>query len=147
MAKKDKKDKKKSGNKDKAAAGAVEAVDAVRAAVERTFTATAEGAQSLRGPAQGLAGELADAANRIREVLEDRVLHELKGLRADVEGLARRVSALEVNPRAAAPRHAARRRRSRPPRGARRRAPARRRRSRPRRAPRRRGAAPRRRSR
>src|ERR687893_2716019 len=98
MAKKDKKDKKKSGKKDQAAAGAVEAVDAVRAAVERTFTATAEGAQSLRGPAQGLAGELAVAANRIREVLEDRVLDELKGLRSDVEGLARRVSALEVGP-------------------------------------------------
>src|SRR5829696_5161746 len=102
MAKKDKKDKKKSGNKDKAAAGAVEAVEAVRSAVERTFTATAEGAQSLRGPAQELAGELADAANRIREVLEDRVVDELKGLRSDIEGLARRVSALEVNPRAAA---------------------------------------------
>src|SRR5215217_6951040 len=102
MAKKDKKDKKNSGKKDKAPAGAVEAVDAVRTAVERTFAATAEGAQSLRGPAQDLAGDLAVAANRIREVLEDRVLGELKGLRSDVEGLARRVSALEVNPRAAA---------------------------------------------
>src|SRR5688572_1758022 len=101
MAKKDKKDKNKSGKKDQASAGAVEAVDAVRSAVERTFTATAEGAQSLRGPAQELAGDLAVAANRIREVLEDRVLDELKGLRSDVEGLARRVSALEVNPRAA----------------------------------------------
>ena len=88
MAKKDKKDKKNNGKKDKAAAGAVEAVDAVRSAVERTFAATAEGAQSLRGPAQELAGELAVAANRIREVLEDRVLDELKGLRSDVEGLA-----------------------------------------------------------
>src|SRR5215210_5201029 len=102
MAKKDKKDK-KSGKKDKASPGAVKAVDAVRSAVERTFAATAEGAQSLRGPAQELAGDLAVAANRIREVLEDRVLDELKGLRSDVEGLARRVSALEVNPRASAP--------------------------------------------
>src|SRR5688500_9426196 len=101
MAKKDKKDNKKNGKKDKAAAGDVEAVDAVRSAVERTFAATAEGAQSLRGPAQEFAGELADAANRIREVLEDRVLDELKGLRSDVESLGRRVSALEVNPLAA----------------------------------------------
>src|SRR5829696_9267043 len=101
MAKKDKKDKKKSGNKDKAAAGAVEAVEAVRSAVERTFTATAEGAQSLRGPAQEFAGELAGAVNRIREVLEDRVVDELKGLRSDLEGLAKRVSDLE-RPRAAA---------------------------------------------
>src|SRR5215207_4082859 len=101
MAKKDKKDKNKDGKKDKATAGAVEAVEAVRSAVERTFTATAEGAQSLRGPAQELAGELADAANRIREVLEDRVVDELKGLRSDIEGLAKRVSDLE-RPRAAA---------------------------------------------
>ena len=93
MAKKD--SKKKSGKKDKAPAGAVEAVEAVRSAVERTFTATAGGAQSLRGPAQEFAGEIAAAANRIREVLEDRVVDELKGLRTDVEGLARRVSALE----------------------------------------------------
>src|SRR5918993_20234 len=77
MAKKDSK-KKKSGKKDKAPAGAVEAVEAVRSAVERTFTATAGGAQSLRGPAQEFAGEVAAAANRIREVLEDRVVDELK---------------------------------------------------------------------
>src|SRR5215218_3487612 len=101
MAKKD--SKKNNGKKDKASAGAVEAVEAVRSAVERTFAATSEGAHSLRGPAQELAGDLAVAANRIREVLEDRVLGELKGLRSDVEGLARRVSALEVNPRASAP--------------------------------------------
>src|SRR5215213_5060061 len=94
MAKKDSK-KKKDGKKDKASAGAVEAVEAVRSAVERTFAATAESAQSLRGPAQELAGEVAGAANRIREVLEDRVLRELQGLRSDVESLARRVSALE----------------------------------------------------
>src|SRR5215212_8114302 len=94
MAKKDSK-KKKDGKKDKASAGAVEAVEAVRSAVERTFTATAEGAQSLRGPAQEFAGELAGAVNRIREVLEDRVVDELKGLRRDLEGLAKRVSDLE----------------------------------------------------
>src|ERR1700754_2795256 len=99
MAKKD--SKKKSGKQDKATAGAIEAVEAVRSAVERTFTATAESAQSLRGPAREFASEVADAANRIREVLEDRVLQELKGLRGDVEGLAKRVSALEGNRSAA----------------------------------------------
>src|SRR5215218_465979 len=94
MAKKDTK-KKKNGKKDKAPAGAVEAVEAVRSAVERSFAATAEGAQSLRGPAQEFAGELAGAVNRIREVLEDRVVDELKGLRRDLEGLAKRVADLE----------------------------------------------------
>src|SRR5215207_8110273 len=104
MAKKDtKKDKKRNGSKDKAAAGAVEAVEAVRSAVERTFAATAESAQSLRGPAQELAGEVAVAANRIREVLEARVVDELRGLRSDIESLARRVSVLEVNRSAGTP--------------------------------------------
>src|SRR5919109_4703888 len=90
MAKKDK----KSGKKDQAAAGAAEAVEAVRAAVERTFTASAEGARSTRGRAK----DVTAAANRIREVLEDRVVEELKGLRAELEGLAKRVQALEVGP-------------------------------------------------
>src|SRR5919109_5666014 len=90
-----KKDSKKNGKRDKAAAGAVEAVDAVRSAIERTFVASAEGAKSTRGRAK----DVTAAANRIREVLEERVLAELKGLRSDVEGLAKRVSALEVAPR------------------------------------------------
>ena len=89
-----KKDTTKSRKKDKAAAGALEAVEAVRGAVERTFTASAEGAKATRGRAK----DVTAAANRIREVLEDRVLEELKGLRSDVEGLAKRVSALEVGP-------------------------------------------------
>ncbi len=76
MAKKDKKDKKKGGKKDKAAAGAVEAVDAVRAAVERGLAGAAE---QLRGPAQELAGEIGVAANRIREVIEDRVARRAQG--------------------------------------------------------------------
>ena len=96
--KKSKKDKKQAGSADAATAGAVEAVEAVRSAVERTFAATAESAQQLAGPAQQFAGEVAVAANRIREVLEDRVLDELKHLRTELEGLARRVQALEVTP-------------------------------------------------
>ncbi len=107
MAKKESKKSKQSGKKDKAAAGAVEAVEAVRAAVERTFAATAEGAQSLRGSAQDLAGDVAVAANRIREVLEDRVLDELKGLRGDIENLGKRVAALEVGGRSIARKPAA----------------------------------------
>src|SRR5215217_8116665 len=92
MAKTD--SKKKNAKKDKAAAGAAEAVDAVRAAIERTFVASAEGVRSTGGRAK----DVTTAANRIREVLEERVLEELKRLRGDVEGLARRVSALEVGP-------------------------------------------------
>src|SRR5918993_5526569 len=94
MAKKDKKDK-KADKRDKAAGGAVEAVEAVRSAVERTFAGTA-------GAAEKLSGDIAVAANRIREVLEDRVLDEIKGLRTEVEGLAKRVSALEVRPQSPA---------------------------------------------
>src|SRR5215208_5856062 len=86
MAKGKKDSKKSSGKRDKATAGAVEAVEAVRGAVERTFSASAEGAKSTGGRAK----EVTVAANRIREVLE--------GLRADVEGLAKRVQALEVGP-------------------------------------------------
>ena len=136
MPKKDKKDKKKkAGTRDAATAGAVEAVEAVRSAVERTFAATAESAQQLRGPAQEFAGEVAVAANRIREVLEDRVVDELKHLRVEIEGLARRVQALEVTepsraaaprakPKPATPAQAAAARRKRPPgRRARRRSP------------------------
>jgi hypothetical protein len=94
MAKGKKDSKKNGGKRDKATAGAVEAVEAVRGAVERTFSASAEGAKSTGGRAK----EVTVAANRIREVLEDRVVQELKGLRADVEGLAKRVQALEVGP-------------------------------------------------
>jgi hypothetical protein len=108
MAKKDSSKKKKDGKKDTAPAGAVEAVEAVRNAVERTFAATAKEAQSLRGPAPEFAGDLANAANRIREVLESRVLDELKGLRSDMEGLAKRVSALEGSRAATASKPAAR---------------------------------------
>src|SRR6187200_1852147 len=89
-----KKDSKKRSKKDKATAGAAEAVEAVRHAVERTFTASAEGAKSTRGRAK----DVTNAANRIRDVLDERVLGELKRLRGDIEGLAKRVTALEDKP-------------------------------------------------
>ena len=82
MAKKDKKDAKPA-----------DAVGAVRTAVERTFQATADGAQSTRTRAQDLVDEVAGAAGRVRENI--RVLEDLKGLRSDVDTLQRRVAALE----------------------------------------------------
>src|SRR4051794_16290153 len=89
MAKKDKKKPKKD-------AKPADAVGAVRTAVERTFQATADGAQSTRTRAQDLVDEVAGAAGRVREMIEDiRVLEDLKGLRTEVEALTRRVAALE----------------------------------------------------
>jgi hypothetical protein len=88
-----KKDKKKSKKKDNPGA---DAVGAVRTAVERTFQATADSAQSTRTRAQDLVDEVAGAAPRVREMIEQvSVLEDLKGLRGEVEDLARRVAALE----------------------------------------------------
>src|SRR5215212_1208226 len=83
MAKKDK----KKGKKD---AKSTDAVGAVRTAVERTFQATADSAQSTRTRAQDLVDEVAGAAIR--------VLEDLKRLRAEVETLTNRVAALEDKP-------------------------------------------------
>ena len=92
MAKKDKK-KAKKDNKP------AEAVGAVRTAVERTFQATADSAQSTRTRAQDLVDEVASAASRVREMIEDiNVLEDLKRLRTEVETLTRRVAALEDKP-------------------------------------------------
>jgi polyhydroxyalkanoate synthesis regulator phasin len=90
-----KKDKKKSKKDIKPA----EAVGAVRTAVERTFQATADSAQSTRTRAQDLVDEVAGAASRVREMIEDiNVLEDLKRLRNEVETLTRRVAALEDKP-------------------------------------------------
>jgi hypothetical protein len=90
-----KKDKKKSKKDNKPA----EAVGAVRTAVERTFQATADSAQSTRTRAQDLVDEVAGAASRVREMIEDiNVLEDLKRLRAEVETLRTRVAALEDKP-------------------------------------------------
>lgn len=91
-----KKDKKKAKQKDNPGA---DAVGAVRTAVERTFQATADSAQSTRTRAQDLVDEVAGAAGRLREMIEQvGVLEDLKGLRGEVESLARRVAALETSP-------------------------------------------------
>jgi hypothetical protein len=88
--------KKKGGGKKDGRGGPGDAVEAVRTAVERTFMATAEGAQITRDRAQELVDEITSAANRVREALEELdLVEELRGLRADVEKLARRVTALE----------------------------------------------------
>jgi len=91
-----KKDKKKSKKKD---ISGTDPVGAVRTAVERTFQATADSAQSTRTRAQDLVDEVAGAAAKVREMIEQvGVLEDLKGLRGEVESLARRVSALEGGP-------------------------------------------------
>jgi hypothetical protein len=92
MAKKDKKKKDKQKGSD-----AADAVEAVRSAVERTFQATAEGAATTSKRTRTLVDEIGHAAARVRETLEElRVLEDVRGLRAEIEALARRVAALEV---------------------------------------------------
>ena len=99
----------------------------VRTAVERTFQATADSAQSTRTRAQDLVDEVAGAASRVREMIEDiSVLEDLKRLRTEVETLTRRVAALEDKPAPAKPRSSPPRARS-PARSARRPRPRRRR--------------------
>jgi hypothetical protein len=89
MAKSKKKDKKGDGAQ-------AEAVDSIRAAIERGLQVSAEGAQATRERTRELVDEIASAAGRVRQSLEDmRVLDELRRLRGDVEALAGRVAALE----------------------------------------------------
>jgi hypothetical protein len=85
-----KKDKKKSKKKDNPGA---DAVGAVRTAVERTFHATADQAQSTRTRAQDLVDEVAGAAGRLREMVDQ--LGVLEDLKKQVEALTSRVAALE----------------------------------------------------
>jgi len=96
MAKKDKKKKDKQKGSD-----AADAVEAVRSAVERTFQATSEGAATTSKRTRNLVDEVAAAASRIRETIEDlKVVEDVKGMRSEIEGLARRVAALEVRSKA-----------------------------------------------
>ena len=87
MAKKDKK------KKDRKGSDAADAVEAVRSAVERTFQATSEGAAGTSKRTRALMDEIAHAAARVRESLEDRTL--LEDLRNELRSLGQRVSALE----------------------------------------------------
>src|SRR5206468_1070153 len=82
--------------KDKKDGAQSEAVDAIRAAIERGLQVSAEGAQATRERTRELVDEIASAAGRVRQSLEDmRVLDELRKLRTEVEALAARVAALE----------------------------------------------------
>ena len=87
MAKKDKKKSKKKDNP------GTDAVGAVRTAVERTFHATADQAQSTRTRAQDLVDEVAGAAGRLREMVDQ--LGVLEDIKKQVEALSNRVAALE----------------------------------------------------
>jgi hypothetical protein len=87
---------KSSKKKDKKDGAQAEAVDAIRAAIERGLQVSAEGAQATRERTRELVDEIASAAGRVRQSLEDmRVLDELRRLRGEVEALATRVAALE----------------------------------------------------
>jgi polyhydroxyalkanoate synthesis regulator phasin len=75
-----------------------DAADAVRSAVDRTFQATLGQAQVTRERAQELVDEVASAASRVRDVLEDlRVAtgEDVRMLKARIETLERRVDQLE----------------------------------------------------
>ena len=72
--------------------------DALRQAVDDAFQAAADQAQTTRGRAQGLAGELAEAAGRIRGAVEELrppTGEDLRQLRVQIAELGRRVEALE----------------------------------------------------
>ena len=98
MPKKDKKASKKDKGREPA-----DVVDAVRGAVERTFQATAGGTEGARDRGRNLLDDVASAAQRIRESFDDlRVLEDVKGLRAEIEALSKRVAELEKK-QAAAP--------------------------------------------
>ena len=87
---------KKAKKKNKKGSDAAEAVEAVRSAVERTFHATTEGAAGTQKRTRALVDEVAHAVARIRETIEElRILEDVKGLRGEIQSLARRVAALE----------------------------------------------------
>jgi hypothetical protein len=87
---------KKNKKKDKKGSDAAEAVEAVRSAIERTFQATSEGAAGTQKRTRALVDEVAHAAARIRETIDDlRVLEDVRGLREEIASLTSRVGALE----------------------------------------------------
>ena len=90
---------KKKNKKDKTASASSDPIEAVRAAVERTFHATTDSAAGTQKRTRQLVDEVTHAAARIRATIEElRVLDEVKGLRTEIETLARRVAALESAP-------------------------------------------------
>ena len=78
-------------------------VDAVRSAVDQAFQATAgqgaAAAESGRERAQDIVDQLAQAAGRVRDVLDELrppTGDDLKGIRESLERLEQRVAALEA---------------------------------------------------
>ena len=73
--------------------------EAVRSAVDQAFQATAGSAtQATRDRAQELVDELAQAASKVRDALDDLrppTADEVRSLRADLRALEERVAALE----------------------------------------------------
>ena len=75
--------------------------DAVRAAVDQAFTATAGQAQVTRERAQEIADELAAAAGKVREALDELrppTGDDLRTLNRRIDALEKKVAALEAPP-------------------------------------------------
>jgi uncharacterized membrane protein YccC len=90
MAKNDSKKKKKDDEPPDLA-------ESLRTAFERTFQAYSEGAHSTGERTRAVIDEMAAAAARIRQTLQDaRAADEIAGLRREVEALSQRVAALEA---------------------------------------------------
>jgi polyhydroxyalkanoate synthesis regulator phasin len=73
--------------------------DAVRAAVDQAFQATADQAEGTQRRVQEIADELTSVAGRLREALDGArpvTATDLDALRADITGLTTRVAALEA---------------------------------------------------
>ena len=90
--------------------------DAVRSAVNEAFSATAEQSAAAAGQgreaAQDIVDQLAQAAGRVREVIDELrppTGDDVRGLRRSIEALERRVAALEQAQKAPARKPAAKR--------------------------------------
>jgi polyhydroxyalkanoate synthesis regulator phasin len=92
----------KKKDKDKDRAKGAGRADAVRSAVDQAFTTTAEqsvaAAEQGRDAAQDIVDQLAQAAGRVREVLDDLrppTGDDVRSLKRSIDALERRVASLE----------------------------------------------------
>lgn len=79
-----------------------EAAETVRAAVDKTFQATAGQAQTTRDRAQEIVDEVVQATSRVRDSLDDMRLatgEDVRELRRELRSLSRRLDALEKKPK------------------------------------------------
>jgi hypothetical protein len=84
-------------NKNKKTESPPDLGEALRATFERTIQAYTEGAQTTGERTRAVLDEMAAAAARIRQTLQDaRAADEIAGLRREVEALSQRVAALEA---------------------------------------------------